>query len=255
MALFAPTLRRSLIQATPRTSSAPSALPPTFLLPFRAHLTTATVSHTLDPGTTPEPLIQSGQRVSSALTQKLSSGVAQSQAAAKAPAPASAIRELPYARKSVTTSGLTPSIRQLLPLLQTQPAHYITIHIHGRPYLVTRGDEVRLPFLMQGVGPGDVLRLNRATHIGSRDYTLKAPEAVKGTRDEPKKVFYLDEKLFVCRATVIGTEMEPMRVMEKTKRRQRHVRHVFSQHKYTVLKISQLEIKSLEQYERLLKVE
>lgn len=102
---------------------------------------------------------------------------------------------------------------------------------------------------MPNVKPGDVLRLNRATHIGSRDYTLKAPEAQKGTADAIKKVFYLDDELFVCRATVVGIESEPLRIEEKTKRRQRHVKHVKSKHRYTVITISDLEVKSLEEYQ------
>lgn len=102
---------------------------------------------------------------------------------------------------------------------------------------------------MPNVRPGDILRLNRATHIGSRDYTLKAPEAVKGTSDHGKKVYYLDERLFTCRARVVGVESEPLRVKEKTKRRRRHVKHVKSKLHFTVLKISELEVKSLEEYE------
>lgn len=131
----------------------------------------------------------------------------------------------------------------------------MTVHIHGRPYLLTKGDTLRLPFLMPNVAPGDVLRLNRATHIGSRDYTLKAPEVIKGTADHGKKVFYLDERLFTVRARVVGIETEPMRVEEKTKRRQRHTKHVYSKMRFTVLKISDLQVKSLEEYEAALKAE
>jgi hypothetical protein len=131
----------------------------------------------------------------------------------------------------------------------------MTLHIHGHPYLLTRGDTLRLPFLMPHVKPGDVLRLNRATHIGSRDYTLKAPEPVKGSADAGKKVFYLDDRLFTVRARVVGIETEPMRVEEKTKRRQRHTKHVYSKMRFTVLKISELEVKSLEEYERVLEEE
>lgn len=94
--------------------------------------------------------------------------------------------------------------------------------------------------------------MNRATHIGSRDYTLKAPEPIKGTADAVKKVFYLDERLFTVRARVVGIETEPMRVEEKTKRRQRHTKHVYSKMRFTVLKISELEVKSLEEYEEVL---
>lgn len=114
-------------------------------------------------------------------------------------------------------------------MLAAQPGHYTTIHIHGKPYLVTEGDTVKLPFKMPGVAPGDVLRLNRASVIGSRDLTLQGAP-------------YVDERLFECRAIVMGTESEPMRVMIKKKRRNRKKKHVFSKHKYTVLRINQLQI-------------
>jgi large subunit ribosomal protein L21 len=121
----------------------------------------------------------------------------------------------------------------MLPLLAVQPEHYVSIHIHGKPYLVRKGDSVRLPFQMPGVVPGDVLRLNRASSLGSRDYTLK------GTP-------YLDERIFQCRAVVMGTEAEPMRIKEKTKRRNRKVKTVRSKHKFTILKIAELKINDLD---------
>lgn len=102
---------------------------------------------------------------------------------------------------------------------------------------------------MHEVQPGDILRLNRATHIGSRDYTLRAPAPIKGTRDRPGKTLYLDEKLFVCRATVLGVESEPMRIKEKTKRRQRHIRRVKSKHRYTVLRVMEVDVKETEESE------
>ena len=89
---------------------------------------------------------------------------------------------------------------------------------------------------MPNVRPGDVLRLTRASNIGSRDYTLE------GTP-------YIDEQLFECRALVLGTEAEPMRTKEKTKRRQRRVKKVKSKHKYTILKIREIKIRALEEIE------
>ncbi|KAI1119592.1 hypothetical protein F5Y14DRAFT_8693 [Nemania sp. NC0429] len=121
------------------------------------------------------------------------------------------------------------SLAQLFPLLRAQPRHYITAHIHGRPYLVTEGDQIRLPFKMPDVLPGDVLRLDRASILGSRDYTLK------GTP-------WIDSALFECRATVLGTESEPLRIKIKTKRRNRRSQRVTSKHKYTILRISELKI-------------
>ncbi|CAD6505410.1 BgTH12-00901 [Blumeria graminis f. sp. triticale] len=134
-----------------------------------------------------------------------------------------------------TPLQISESIKELLPLLTAQPSHYVTIHIHGKPYLVTAGDTVRLPFKMPGVIPGDILRLNKAVNIGSRDYTLK------GTP-------YVDERLFECRATVMGTESEPMRIKLKTKRRNRKVKTVKSKHRYTILRIAELRIKNLEEF-------
>ncbi|OAQ81713.1 aconitate hydratase [Purpureocillium lilacinum] len=127
------------------------------------------------------------------------------------------------------------SVRALLPLLAAQPGgHYITVHIHGFPYLVQEGDQVRLPFRMPGVLPGDVLRLNRASVLGSRDYTLKGAP-------------HVDESLFECRATVLGVESEPLRIKVKTKRRQRRKKQAKSKHRYTILRISELTIKTAEE--------
>ncbi|KAL1954635.1 hypothetical protein VTO42DRAFT_876 [Malbranchea cinnamomea] len=136
----------------------------------------------------------------------------------------------------IFTSPLTisPSVASLLPYLVSQPKHYVTAHLHARPYLITPGDTIRLPYLMPDVEPGDVIRLNRVSALGSRDFTLK------GTP-------YLDERLFECRVRVIGTESEPLRIKEKTKRRNRHVRRVKSKHRYTVLRVMEIKIKSLDE--------
>ena len=134
------------------------------------------------------------------------------------------------------------SVKNLLPLLAAQPGHYITVHIHGFPYLVQHGDEIRLPFKMPGVLPGDVLRLNRASVLGSRDYTMKGAPTI-------------DERAFECRATVLGTESEPMRIKVKKKRRQRRKRTVMSKHRYTMLRISQLDIMNIDELERPLGLE
>lgn len=91
---------------------------------------------------------------------------------------------------------------------------------------------------MPGVVPGDILRLNRATSLGSRDYTLKGAP-------------YVDERLFECRAVVMGAEAEPMRSKTKTKRRNRKIKTVKSKHKFTLLKISEVRVRSLEEVEEL----
>jgi hypothetical protein len=158
-------------------------------------------------------------------------------------------RTVPLAPVSkATDTTLNPSIQALLPLLKAQPPHYITIHIHNKPFLVTLGDKITLPFRILGLSPGDVLRLNRASLLGSRDYTLKSGFVARRTKDDaalgvkPRRETWIDERLFLCRAVVLGEEVEPERVKEKTKQRQRRVKRVRSQHTYTVLRISELKV-------------
>jgi large subunit ribosomal protein L21 len=105
---------------------------------------------------------------------------------------------------------------------------------------------------MHGVSPGDILRLNRASLLGSRDYTLKAGTSVTENYDgkrtgEPN---YIDERLFECRARVVGVDSGPMVVEIKTKRRQRKKKHVRSKHRYTVLRVMDVKVKGLEELER-----
>ncbi|POS83418.1 hypothetical protein EPUL_003250 [Erysiphe pulchra] len=163
-----------------------------------------------------------------------STSVSKPQAIPKIPFPPDPTDRNPsLSQKSISGPlKVSESVKELLPLLTVQPSHYIIIHIHGKPFLVTNGDQIRLPFKMSGVVPGDVLRLNRATCIGSRDYTLK------GTP-------YVNERFYECRATVMGTESEPMRFKEKTKRRCRKVKTVKSKHRFTILRIAEFKIKNL----------
>jgi large subunit ribosomal protein L21 len=139
-------------------------------------------------------------------------------------------KPLPTQPPAPPATPLSESVRTLLPVLAAQPGHYITILIHGRPYLVTEGDSVRLPFKMPGVEPGNILRLTRASVLGSRDLTLRGAP-------------YVDERLFECRAVVTGTESEPMRAMVKKKRRCRRKLTVKSKHRYTMLRICELRVR------------
>ena len=52
----------------------------------------------------------------------------------------------------------------------------------------------------------------------------------------------MDERLFVCRAVVVGVEGEPMRVVEKTKRRQRRVRRARHKGRFTVLRVREVRV-------------
>lgn len=133
-----------------------------------------------------------------------------------------------------TPLKLTKTLLSTLPNLATQKPHYVIAHLHAKPYLLTAGDHLRLPFLMPNVEPGDVLRFNRASAVGSRDFTLKGAP-------------YVDERMFECRVRVLGVDAEPMRIKEKTKRRQRHVRQVRSKHKHTLLRVMEVRVKNVEE--------
>ncbi|RMZ85198.1 hypothetical protein DV738_g424, partial [Chaetothyriales sp. CBS 135597] len=147
----------------------------------------------------------------------------------------------------IPIAGTAARARQFSTAVQP---HYITAHIHRFPYLLTAGDILRLPFHLHGVSPGDVLRFNRASVLGSRDYTLKAglgsshSESYDGKRREPR---YVDERLFECRVRVMGVESQPMSIKEKTKRRNRKVKTVRSKHKYTVCRVMEVRVKSLDE--------
>ncbi|TGJ87492.1 hypothetical protein E0Z10_g1308 [Xylaria hypoxylon] len=203
-------MSRSLLRSVLELRTPLTHLPPAFLLPSRALSTTRTAMQNLDPARPPPQA--SALPSASTITSPNPPSSAQKQAPTAPP-----------------TAEATASLSQLFPLLRAQPRHYITAHIHERPYLVTEGDQIRLPFKMPGVLPGDVLRLDRASILGSRDYTLK------GTP-------WVDSTLFECRATVLGTESEPLRIKIKTKQRNRRSQRVTSKHKYTMLRISELKL-------------
>lgn len=124
------------------------------------------------------------------------------------------------------------------------PSVYATVQIHGRPYLVTPGDSVRLPFKMPGVQPGDELLLNRVGIVGNRTVTAVAG-AGAGTSDVGEERFdvpYVPGA--TVKAVVLGVETEPLRTMVKKKRRTRRKRTVKSKHHFTVLRIQEVSVEA-----------
>lgn len=238
----------------------PSQLPPTFLLPLRArlHQATATASPILSQDTFPESQIHtlSQNRVddkSNNLNPKEilaeSSLFQERGSSSQSTSESELVNTFAQSSPPPKPLVLSKSLQALLPLLEVQRPHYISAHIHRFPYLLTPGDTVRLPFHMHGVSPGDVLRLNRASLLGSRDYTLKAgtniTESYDGHRTgEPQ---YLDERLFECRVRILGLDSGPMMLKKKTKRRNRKVKTVRSKHKFTMLKVMEVKVKGLEE--------
>ncbi|CAD6573887.1 MAG: hypothetical protein ASARMPREDX12_006305 [Alectoria sarmentosa] len=213
---------RSIAKIICHQPSQPLSLPPTYLLPLRARLTTVTTT------TDPNPPEASFNHTPTSQTPTNS--------VPSPPPPPAPQRPHRLSRRSPLPPPTNANLA-LLPLLAAQPPHYITAHLHSRPYLLTAGDTLRLPFHMPAAPPGTVLRLNRASMIGSRDYTFRGAP-------------YVDEGSFVCRAVVVGIEGEPMRVVEKTKRRQRKVKTVRSKMRFTILRVKELRVLATEEERR-----
>ncbi|KAK3901599.1 putative ribosomal protein [Staphylotrichum tortipilum] len=214
--LVVPFLRPSTITTPPTPLPAAATSSP----PLSRRLFNTTAQHV-------EPLAQQDLPPTDPITAALTGAALPRTHPTRSP---TAPRVLPTAPTTpLPTTPLSPSVVALLPALAAQPGHYISVHIHGRPYLVTQGDSIRLPFRMPGVVPGDVLRLDRASVLGSRDLTLRGAP-------------HVDPRLFECRAVVTGTEAEPERVMVKKKRRCRRAKHVRSQHRYTMLRVCELRV-------------
>ncbi|KAK3936185.1 ribosomal protein L21-like protein [Diplogelasinospora grovesii] len=218
-------MSRALLRSVLELRTPITRLPPPFLLPIRTATPSIAARFIHQTAQIIEPVSQHSDIAVPAAPSSSSTS------SSSIPSSASTQSSTSTTSTTTTTTGsLDESVKTLLPLLAAQPGgHYVTIHIHGRPYLVTAGDSIRLPFRMPGVAPGDVLRLNRASVLGSRDYTLKGAP-------------YVDERLYECRAVVLGTEAEPMRIMIKKKQRNRRKKHVRSKHKYTILRISEVKV-------------
>lgn len=234
------------MQSAFNVSSKPLSQPPTFLLPFRAKLHQAATQQATGP---------TGPFVNEAAQPEIPPAFLQT--TGQSPLSTTTGSAVPTTASTTTQSlsrplVLSKSLQDLLPKLCLQQPHYVVAHIHRFPYLLTEGDTLRLPFHMKDVSPGDVLRFNRASALGSRDYTLKAglnnTESYDTKRTgEPN---YLDERLFECRLRVVGLETGPMMDKEKKKRRNRHRKVVHSKHKYTVLRVMQINVKTVDELKR-----
>ncbi|CAK7227533.1 hypothetical protein SCUCBS95973_006572 [Sporothrix curviconia] len=151
--------------------------------------------------------------------------------------PASVLSQILFAPCTSPSSPL-PSVSNATSVTTNHPSVYATVQIHGRPYLVTPGDSLRLPFKMPGVQPGDELLLNRVGVVGNRNVT--AVSSVPQTEEGSFDVAHVPG--VTVKAVVLGVETEPLRVMIKKKRRTRRKRSVKSKHHFTVLRIQQVSL-------------
>lgn len=105
---------------------------------------------------------------------------------------------------------------------------YAIFKIHNRPYLVTEGDRVILPFKLKQAEVGDILNMTDVTTLGSRNYKLVGHP--------------INTSLYTLKATVVGKTKRAFQTREVTKRRNRRVRHAKSKGDLTILRISELSM-------------
>lgn len=116
--------------------------------------------------------------------------------------------------------------------LKEAPALYATVHIHNRHFLVTEGDKISIPVRLRDVEVGDVLNFDQVSNIGSRDYTLSG---------RPR----LDPRMFSIKGVVIEKSKAKRHILEKTRRRRRHIRHIIAKNPLTVIRISELVVRDV----------
>ncbi|EJS43140.1 mrpl49p [Saccharomyces arboricola H-6] len=138
-----------------------------------------------------------------------------------------------YSFRTLATTSNTGNTVTKSPNMDTAPLKisnelYAVFKIHNRPYLVTKGDRVILPFKLKEAEVGDVLNMTDVTALGSRNYKLV---------DYP-----IDSSLYTLKATVVGKTKRAFQTREVTKRRNRRVRHANSKGDLTVLRISELSV-------------
>ncbi|SMN21718.1 similar to Saccharomyces cerevisiae YJL096W MRPL49 Mitochondrial ribosomal protein of the large subunit [Maudiozyma saulgeensis] len=105
---------------------------------------------------------------------------------------------------------------------------FAEFRVHGRPYVVTEGDKVILPYKVKNAEVGDILNLTDVRTIGSRNYKLV---------NDP-----IDPSLYNLKATVLEKTKRKFEIREVTKRRNRRVRHAKSKGDLTMIRISELSV-------------
>lgn len=116
---------------------------------------------------------------------------------------------------------------ELSPLRLSQDL-YAIFKIHNRPYLVTKGDKVILPFKLKQGNVGDILTLTDVIKIGSRNFTFVGNP--------------IDPSLYTIKAVITEKTKRKFQVKEVTKRRNRRTRHAVNKADMTILRVSELKV-------------
>lgn len=130
-------------------------------------------------------------------------------------------------RDLVSFNAKYTKVADLTPLKEAREL-YARIHIHNWNMLVTEGDIVKIPANMKDVKIGDTLIFDQVSEIGSRNHTLS------GERIDPSQ--------FSIKGVVLEKTRVKRSVLERTRRRRRHVRHVVANNSLTVIRVSEVKV-------------
>lgn len=132
---------------------------------------------------------------------------------------------------SAPSGFLKVSAEQIKPLLLANQHIFAKVHMHNNAYLVTKGDQMRLPYRFKGLKVGDVINFEHVSQIGSRDHVFQGDK-------------YISQDHFNIEGVVTALTAEPMTT---------HVHHRIKDKGYTrtqrkvpqtIIRISELELKA-----------
>lgn len=106
---------------------------------------------------------------------------------------------------------------------------YAVCKIHNIPYMVTKGDKLVLPYRIRNHKVGDVLKLNKVTTIGSRNFTYNDDNGIP-------------ESAYELTATLAEITREPKYQVFKKKQRCRRLKTVDVEPFQTHLVINELKL-------------
>ncbi|KAG2227684.1 hypothetical protein INT45_004726 [Circinella minor] len=142
------------------------------------------------------------------------------------------------ALQSLATRGIVRNVqtdattKDLVTKLRNQLRYYAIAEIAGRPFLITKNDQVIVNRL-KDVKVGDVLKLDRVRELGSKDYTIKG---------QP----FVNEGFYDIKATVIEHPKSKLIQIVKKKRRKNYKRTIEHKQTHTVLRISKVDVNALD---------
>ncbi|RKP39021.1 ribosomal protein L21-like protein, partial [Dimargaris cristalligena] len=121
-----------------------------------------------------------------------------------------------------------PDTKALVNRLRNQINYFATVRIKGRLFTVTEGDMI-VTERMADLALGDVLQLDRVKEIGSRDFSIVGKP-------------YVSPEYYTIRAVVMEHTLSSPITVVKFKKRKDYKKTIVYQHKYTLLRVSKLDV-------------